>query len=119
MDNLSINLINFALNMHTVKQAVASQNIANADFKTKLVTDFSEHLQRIEKLPNEQKLEYLKVLNSQDLSIQQGVVTDSKENISIEAEHAESTKAMLEFQAMVEVVNRKMSMMSLVLGGQR
>lgn len=105
--------------MHSVKQSVASKNIANVDFQTKLVADFSEHLNRLETLTDVKKLEYLEVLNSRDLDVQNGVVTDTKSVINLEQEHADSTKAMLEYQALVETVNRKVSMMALVLGEQR
>jgi flagellar basal-body rod protein FlgB len=119
MDNITLNLVNFALSMHTVKQSVASKNIANVDFQNKLSVDFSEHLKRIESMSADNKLDYLQILNGQNLELQSDVVSQTNVAINIETEHAQSTKAMIEYQALVEAVNRKIGMMALVSGGQR
>jgi flagellar basal-body rod protein FlgB len=119
MEGITLNLVNFALDMHMTKQSVASQNIANVDLKNRVDVDFSDYLNGIEALDGDRKLEYLLRLNSQKQSQLEGVLRHTNEAIDIDQEHAESTKAMLEYQALVEALNRKMGLMALVLGGRK
>ena len=101
MDPLTVGLAKFALNMHSIEQMVASKNIANAGIKTAQKVDFSQHLSALNRLSGDQKVAYL-----------------NEKAVSIEAEHAVSTKAMLEYEALIETLNRKMSMTALVIRGQ-
>lgn len=118
MDPLTVGLAKFALNMHSIEQMVASKNIANAGIKTAQKVDFSQHLSALNRLSGDQKVAYLNVLNDQGMRLANDVTTDTEKAVSIEAEHAVSTKAMLEYEALIETLNRKMSMTALVIRGQ-
>jgi flagellar basal body rod protein FlgB len=118
MDSLTIGLAKFALNMHSIEQMVASKNIANAGIKTAQKVDFSRHLSALSRLSDSQKADYLSVLNDQGMNLANEVTIETNKAVSIEAQHAESTKAMLEYEALIETLNRKVSMTALVIGGR-
>ena len=119
MDNLTLNLVKLGLDMHTIRQSVAASNIAGADNGSKLTVDFSEHLQRLERLDSEDQLAYLQALNSNSDNLKSMISESSEASISIEKQHADSTKAMLEYQALIEALNRRLSIKSLVTGAQK
>lgn len=117
MDELTLNLTNFALNMHTMKQMVASKNMANVGNFDKLEVDFSHHLNALENMTETQQLQYLNNLNAKGLELQQELQVNTGKAINLQDENAASTKALMEYQALVEVLNRKIGMTQMVLGG--
>ncbi|UAA37595.1 hypothetical protein KIH87_12835 [Paraneptunicella aestuarii] len=119
MDEVTLNLANFALNMHSMRQIVAARNMANVGNHEKLQVDFSEILNRIEQMPEAKQSAYLSELNALGTGLVDQLQTNTGDAVDLQEANSESTKAMLEYQALVEVINRKMGLMGTVLGGNR
>ena len=118
MEDLTIELVKFALNRYSSEQLMASRNIALAGIESKKTLDFESVLNNLQSLSNNQQVDTLKQLNLQHQSLVQQVTVDTGESIVLEQEHALSTKASLEYQALVEALSRKMSIKGLVTGAQ-
>ncbi len=119
MDEVTLNLANFALNMHSMKQIVAARNMANVGNHDKLNVDFSDILGRLEHMPEAKQVAYLQELNAIGTDLVDQLQTTTNEAVDLQESNSDSTKAMLEYQALVEVINRKMGLMGTVLGGGR
>lgn len=118
MDELTINLARFALNVQTLRQQVASKNIANVASGERVTTDFSQYLNQIEALSRQDKIAYLQALNNSGVAGLESAVQQVGGSTGLEQEHSNSTKAMLEYQALIEALSRKMSIMGTVFGGR-
>ncbi|GLR70010.1 hypothetical protein [Agaribacter marinus] len=118
MEPVTFELVKFALDMQSAQQKMAAKNIANADFQTQMKLDFKQPLARLDAMNNEQRLDYLKVFNSNAGNIE-SLEYDTGNAVDLATENSDSTKAMLEFQALVEALNRRLSIKSLVLGAQK
>ncbi|MFC3121536.1 hypothetical protein [Agaribacter flavus] len=118
MEPVTIEIVKFALDMQSAQQQIAARNIANADFQTQMKLDYKQPLSRLAAMNDEQRLDYLKVFNSNTKNIE-SLEYDTGRTIDLASENAESTRAMLEFQALVEALNRRLSIKSLVLGAQK
>ena len=117
MDDFTLNLIKFGLDIQSTKQSVAAQNIARADKNERMTVDFSAYLEQLDFLSKDKKHAFLQVFNSNAENLTAAIETQTDTAVNIEAEHADSTKAMLEYQALVEALNRRLSIRSLVIGG--
>jgi flagellar basal body rod protein FlgB len=116
MNELSLNLAIFGLNMHQLEQSVASYNITNKGIAQKITVDFEKYINDVKSLSNSEQLVTLKNINNSNLSLDSEFIDKSSEMVSLDIEHGNSTKAMLEYQALVETVNRKMGLMKVVFG---
>lgn len=119
MDNLTLNLVKFGLDMHSVRQTVAASNIAGAELGNTLKVDFSEYLQRLDSMEEKDQLALLQAINSNGDNLKALISEEQGLDVNVEQQHAASTKAMLEYQALVEALNRRLSIKSLVLGAQQ
>jgi len=120
MDDFTLNLVKFGLDIQSTKQAVAAQNIARSDRNERMIVDFSAYFEQLDSLTQDKKHVFLQVFNSNPENLTSAVETQTDTAVNIETEHADSTKAMLEYQALVEALNRRLSIRSLVIeGGQR
>ncbi|WP_199611752.1 hypothetical protein [Flocculibacter collagenilyticus] len=119
MNEVTLDLVKLSLNMQTIKQSVAAKNIANIDSNSRITVNFEDLITQLESMSESQKSQYVKVLNENTENLNKYIQTDNTELTSIESEHADSTKAMLEYQAMIEALNRKISMKALVMGGSK
>lgn len=119
MNEVTMELSRFALNMHSIKQAVASKNLASTETGKKLTVNFSTQLAQLDRLPEKEKLILLKDLNGQGMALANTLVKEQTGNVELDVEHGKSTEAQLEYQALVETLNRKIRLMGVVMGGNR
>lgn len=118
MEDLTIELVKFALNRYSSEQLMASRNIALAGIETKKSLDFQSVLNNLQGMSDTQQVAALKQYNLEHRSLVDEVTVDSGQRVVLEQEHALSTKASLEYQALVEALSRKMSIKGLVTGAQ-
>lgn len=118
MEDFTLQLVKLALNMHLTTQQVAAQNIAKNGLSNHSQVDFSSLLEQIKSTPDEQKLTLVEQLNNGGVAGLQHFINLTDESVNIEKSHANSTKAVLEYQTLVEALNRKMAIKSLVYGGR-
>ncbi len=117
MEDVTLQLVKFALDRYAYTQEVASKNIALSGIESRKTVDFDTILSDLKAMPESQQLAMLEQISSQERSLMQSLTTDTGETVAIEHEHAISTKASLEYQAMIEALKRKMSIKSLIFGG--
>lgn len=117
MDDLTLNLIKFSLNLRTIQQNVASENIAGVGLKSKSNVNFDDLLSEIKNQSRGDMNDTIKALNDANGKLRSMIVKSSTEKTKIEEEHLNSTKAMIEYQSLIEALNRRMKIKSIIYGG--
>lgn len=119
MNEITFELSRFALNMHSIRQQVAASNIANQHRAETHTVDFSQKLSQLENLSSSDKLLWLKDANQNVELLLEQVISQEDKKADLGTQTLHSTQAQMDYQLMVETLNRKMKLMEAVVAGGR
>ena len=116
MDPISFEMSRFALNMFESQTKVSAINIANQGVKKEYKVDYKDIVNNMDGLDDKSKLDYLKNLNSHGAMLAETLGNYVGKEIDIKEQSFNSSEASMKYQVLVEAINKKMYLSSLIFG---